>query len=188
VGIQPWPEQSEQKSFLVSGKDAAAAMALFGPWSIKHRDAVVRPFINTFVEYLKTNPETVGTTNGKIAAMGFCWGGRQAILLADGSAEQSVDAVVAFHPSGLSVPAELEPVTKPTAILVGEIDSMFNAKAGTEAKQAFLEKAPNVPTLVEIFPGMVHGFAIRGDLQNEKTRNGKEKVHQSALQWFDKNL
>jgi len=186
--LAPWPEQSAQKSFFVAGKDTASAMALFGPWSLKHRDAVVRPLINGFVDYIKTNPQTVGTPKGKIGAVGFCWGGRHAVLLANGSADHWVDAVVALHPSGISVPSELEPVTKPTAILAGEIDTMFDAKAATQVKELFQEKAPSVPTHVEIFPEMVHGWSNRGDMTNQKTKEGKEKAHEVSLHWFEKYL
>lgn len=52
---------------------------------------------------------------GKIGALGFCWGGRYAILAAHGE----VDAAVVCHPSLIAVPADFEGVVKSLSIAVG---------------------------------------------------------------------
>lgn len=56
--------------------------ATFGPWAVKHRDAVSKPIIGDFLKAVKAE-------SSKLVTVGFCWGGRHAVLSAhaDGHAE-----------------------------------------------------------------------------------------------------
>ena len=141
-----------------------------GPWRIKHREAVVLPLIQKFLAHLRSDP-----AHKKIGAVGFCWGGRYAVLLTHEGADPFVDAAV--HPSFSSFPAELEKISKPVSIKVGESDDIM--------KMADVEKAQEIfknmrDCEVEIYPGQVHGFSVRGDLSVEEDRKAKEKAAENV--------
>ena len=86
-------------------KNAAIVPATLGPWLLTHREAVARPLIDGFVNTVRNIPGT-----DKIGAIGFCWGGRYAILQAHGQSKDGsgsdvggVDAAVgAFFKTILS--------------------------------------------------------------------------------------
>lgn len=52
------------------------------PWKIKARSSVTHPPIASFFQALRTSPPPFPTDNLKIAAAGFCWGSKHAMLLA----------------------------------------------------------------------------------------------------------
>lgn len=52
--------------------------------------------------------------------MGFCFGARYAILAGRSDETTKADVIAGFHPSFLGVPADLENLTTPTAVLVGD--------------------------------------------------------------------
>jgi len=176
--IAPTEAEPPRDGIIDRAADKASAMASLGPWLTKHRDAVSNPIIEGFLNHIKADPHI-----GKIGAVGFCWGARHALLLAAGN---SISAAVACHPSGLSVPSELEPITKPCAIYAGSIDPLFDEKAAIGAREV-LEKH-KITHEVKIYPGQTHGFAVRGDLSKREIQEGKNEVTVDTINFFKKHL
>eukprot|EP01088_Endostelium_zonatum_P012154 TRINITY_DN26333_c0_g1_i1.p1 TRINITY_DN26333_c0_g1~~TRINITY_DN26333_c0_g1_i1.p1 ORF type:complete len:277 (-),score=53.86 TRINITY_DN26333_c0_g1_i1:37-867(-) len=182
--ICPYPETQEQKGLIEKGTDKAETMAKVTPFMLKHRDGVVNPIINRILALLRADPEVK-----KIGSIGFCWGGRHTVLLCDPSSEQTVDCAVAAHPSGLSIPGEIKPIARPILFEVGSIDPMMSEEDAKKVEEAFAEKKETpVPYKIEIFPGMVHGFAIRGDLQNAEQREARKRALELGINWFQQYL
>ena len=77
--VEPNLKTQEQLSLVDKAKNAAIVPATLGPWLAKHREGVSRPLIDGFVNTVRMIPGT-----NKIGAIGFCWGGRYAILQAHG--------------------------------------------------------------------------------------------------------
>lgn len=77
----------------------------------------MKPIIDDFIENVKAIQGT-----GKVGAIGFCWGGRYAIL----AAHDKVDAAFAAHPSLVAVPGDFDPVKKPLSIAIGTKDSLLD--------------------------------------------------------------
>ena len=109
-------------------KNAAIVPATLGPWLAKHREGVSRPIIDGFVNAVRMIPGT-----NKIGAIGFCWGGRYAILQAHGQSKDGkgsdvggVDAAYACHPSLIAVPGDFDPVSMPLSLALGTKDSLLD--------------------------------------------------------------
>ena len=115
--MEPNLKTREQLTLIDKTKATAVVGTTLPPWLIKHREAVTKPLIDSFIKSVRSVPGT-----GKVGAIGFCWGGRYAILEAHGE----VDAAYACHPSLVAVPGDFEPVTKPLSLAVGDKDSLLD--------------------------------------------------------------
>ena len=93
-------------------------------------------------------------SNGRMASVGFCFGGPFAVLLARAGL---TDAFVGVHPSALGVPADLEGLAgKPGLFCLSEHDHMITRSVADKMKGA-LPSAEHIWYL-----GVSHGFAVRG--------------------------
>jgi dienelactone hydrolase len=79
----PKNRELDNKSLPEKVKDTLLQGAEYGPWLIRHREAVTRPIIDEFLSALKQDPEIKA-----LFSVGFCWGARYSILYArDGAFE-----------------------------------------------------------------------------------------------------
>lgn len=190
--VEPRLPDREARSMTESATATASIGATLGPWLVKHREGVARPIIENFIDKVRYIPGT-----NKVGAIGFCWGGRYAILAAHKNLStkdgKGVDAAYACHPSLVSIPADFEPVAVPLALALGEKDSLlgeFEAKTIKELmeKKKSGEEGEKVESEVKIYDDQVHGFALRGDFQNEKDKKAMDKATQQGIEWFKKYL
>lgn len=91
--------------------------------------------MEAFIKALRADPAVK-----KLTCVGWCWGARYAILFAkEGYLEQVVllsapnqlltsagSAVVACHPSFLSIPSDLEGIDRPVSVAVGDKDTIMS--------------------------------------------------------------
>ena len=96
-------------------------------------------------------------SNGRAAAMGFCYGGPFAIL---GPARLGYDAGIGCHSTQMKdYIGELEGMTKPVCLLWGNQDQM----APTELLEAYRAAATRMQNLdLHVFPGILHGYMMPG--------------------------
>jgi carboxymethylenebutenolidase len=101
-------------------------------------------------DYLRSQPFV---RPGGLGIIGFCYGGRIALLFASRSRE--IDAVVPFHP-GLVTAAEVARLKWPVQLHHGTADQSVNV---TESKklEAVL-KAQKTPVELFVYEGADHGF------------------------------
>jgi carboxymethylenebutenolidase len=93
--------------------------------------------------------------NGRVAAMGFCYGGPYAIL---GPKRLGYDAGISCHGTRLiDFIGELDGVTAPVCIIWGDQDHAAPAEV-LAAYRAVPARMPNVE--VHIFPGVLHGYMM----------------------------
>ncbi|APR37342.1 dienelactone hydrolase family protein [Paraburkholderia sp. SOS3] len=98
---------------------------------------------------LRAMPEVTG----KVAAIGYCFGGRLAYLAA---AQGTVDAAVAYYGGGIQNQLELAPKIKvPMQFHYGELDSGIPMSAVGEVKERF---AGRDDVEFHIYPNADHGF------------------------------
>lgn len=125
------------------------------------------------------------TRSGKVGAVGFCWGGRYAVLLG-GGASPLVDAVVANHPSFLT-DEDIAAVTKtPVAIFWGDRDEILPAGQLDGFEAVLTKNLGATKVLVKRYAGTVHGFTIRGDDQNEREKKEKEEAATLSVEFTKK--
>lgn len=103
--------------------------------------------------YLKSLPEC----NGKVAVMGFCYGGPYAIL---GPARLGLDAGIAFHGSDMHLWIdEFAEVKVPSTLHWGENDHLLSA----ENLQLFKETTDQNSNIdLHIYDDAPHGYSVPG--------------------------
>lgn len=96
-----------------------------------------------------------------------------------------VDCISTAHPSFL-LTSEIDAVSVPVQILSPENDPLY-----TEDLKAYSNKV--IPTLgieydYQYFPGLAHGFATRGDPNNDVQKKGLERAKNAVVYWFAQHL
>lgn len=179
--IEPPLPVRESRNLYDKAASTAATAATLGPWLARHREAVSKPLIDNFIQTVRQIPRT-----GKVGAIGFCWGGRYAILATKGG-HGGVDAAYACHPSLVAVPADFEPVTKPLSLAVGEKDSLLSLRTVGQIQDVFTTEL-KVPHEIRIYRDQVHGFALRSDWSSEKDRQAMDAAEKQGVEWFKQHL
>ena len=98
--------------------------------------------------------------NGRAAAMGFCYGGPYAIL---GPKRLGYDAGVSCHGTQLGdYLKDLDGVSQPVCIIWGDQDHA----APPEVQKAYRGAPSRMKNVeVHIFPGVLHGYMMRGNVK-----------------------
>jgi len=187
--VEPKLSERENLTVVDKTKNAAIVPATLGPWLVKHREAVVKPLIQGFLNTLRTTPGV-----NKIGAIGFCWGARYAILEAHGPTKQEngaeiggVDAAYACHPSLVTIPDDFEGVTKPLSLALGDKDNLLDQESVGKIQDT-LGKKLDLPKEIVIYEDQVHGFALRGDWSSDKDKKAMDDAQKQGIEWFKKYL
>lgn len=176
--VEPNLKTREQLTLIEKTKATATVGTTLPPWLVKHREAITKPLIDSFIHVVRSIPGT-----SKVGAIGFCWGGRYAILEAHGE----VDAAYACHPSLVAVPGDFEPVTKPLSLAVGEKDSLLGQDTVGKIQDIIAKKA-GVPHELRIYEDQVHGFALRSDWSSEKDKRAMDDAEKQGIEFFNNFL
>ena len=125
-----------------------------------------------------------------LGAAGFCWGGKFVFLLCSDSEKAAngkslIDCGFTAHPSNLVIPADAHAVTLPLSVAVGDVDLVFKIADVQQTKDILEEKGKGTHEVV-IIPGAKHGFAIRGDPEDEKAAEKEQQAFEQAVSWFSK--
>jgi dienelactone hydrolase len=166
------------------------------PWFIKCSPSKAKPIVFDFFRALRADPETA---NMKIGAAGFCWGGKFTVQLCQdepssrvhragsepGHLQSLIDVGFTAHPSFLKFPSDIEAVTKPLCIMVGDND-IQTSLAQAESSKEILEKKNAGDHKVIIIPGAKHGFAVRGFLKDIEQFKMGISAEDEAVSWFGK--
>jgi dienelactone hydrolase len=168
---------------LEKGTATAKVGATLGPWLVKHREAVAKPIIDGFIREIRKTPGV-----DKVGTIGFCWGGRYAILSAhETDPSIAVDAAYACHPSLVAIPADFDPVKRPLSLALGSKDSLLGEKEIGQIKE-IMDAKKEVENEVKVYDDQVHGFALRGDWSSEKDKKAMDDAEKQGIEWFKKFL
>ncbi|KAA1478669.1 alpha/beta-hydrolase [Dentipellis sp. KUC8613] len=124
----------------------------------------------------------------KIGAVGFCYGARGVF---DFAFQHKTHVSVATHPSLLQ-PEDLEKYAKeataPLLLNTCEVDSQFPPEKQAKADE-ILGNGKFAPGYERTYwAGCTHGFAVRGDINDPKTKEGKEGAFKATVEFFIKHL
>ncbi|OHE92892.1 dienelactone hydrolase [Colletotrichum orchidophilum] len=135
----------------------------------------------------------------KVGVAGFCWGGKFVVQLcqlaagpfggggggssgSEGEGERLIDCGFTAHPSFLTLPKDLETVVLPLSVANGDDDMMMPRAKMVEAKELLGKKGGDFE-IVE-YPGAKHGFAVRGDPNDQRQADFGMRAEDQAVGWF----
>jgi carboxymethylenebutenolidase len=96
--------------------------------------------------------------NGRVGAVGYCWGGKLAYLMA---ARSNVDAAVSFYGVGLQAAlAEVANIHAPLLVHLADADILCPPPAQEQIIAAMRQRADHIS--IEVYEGAGHAFARRG--------------------------
>jgi len=189
TSIEPTLLARENLSFLTKTLNTLRAGASLGPWLLRHREAVSRPVIEAFITEVRALPGVE-----KVGVVGFCWGGRYAILAAQEpfsgkEGGKGVDAAYVAHPSLCAIPGDFEGVCVPLSVALGEKDSYLGMGEVRKIEEAMGRKRwEGCEGEVVVYEGQVHGFALRGDQERVEDKKALDAAAQQGIDWFKKHL
>ncbi|EXL67881.1 esterase/lipase [Fusarium oxysporum f. sp. conglutinans race 2 54008] len=116
----------------------------------------------------------------RFGVMGFCFGGWGAFHIG-AKDKQLADCISVAHPTMVEK-TEIDALAVPVQIMAPEMDPMFTE----ELKQYSNQVIPKlgIPYSYQYFPGLEHGFAIRGNPNKLGERRGMERAKNAAVYWF----
>lgn len=114
-----------------------------------------------------------------IAGIGYCFGAK---YLCHHLTESGIIDVGAFaHPSYIEED-EFSMIKKPLLISAAENDPVFTRESRVKSEEIL--KCLNIPYQIDLFGGVYHGFAVRGDLSKKQVKYASEKAFSDAVYWF----
>jgi len=151
------------------GLKFVAAIPSILPFFLRHGIAVTAPRVQAAANAVRA----LVPAGSPIVCAGFCFGGGYALRLGCGPAP-AVDAVIATHPSGISVPKDAEMLLRPTLFCLAPADFAFNDSAIANFKETIEKRtdadAPPCKWNLYTGEGITHGFAVRGGAHTDAAR------------------
>ncbi|KAK0707356.1 dienelactone hydrolase [Lasiosphaeris hirsuta] len=141
-----------------------------------HTKEFVDPIV---LEAIKTLKEEYGVT--KLGGLGYCFGAKYVAR----HYKDGIDVGYFAHPSYVDED-ELEAITGPLSIAAAETDGIFPAEKRHKSEEIL--KKIGVPYQINLYSGVSHGFAVRGDLSKKLEKYAKEQAFLQAVAWFDAHL
>lgn len=89
------------------------------------------------------------------------------------------------HPSFVEED-ELKAIEGPFAISAAETDAIFPTEKRHRSEEILKETGK--PYQINLYSGVEHGFAVRGDPNNRVAVYAKESAFLQAAQWFEEHL
>lgn len=163
-----------------------AALVLV-PFSFRNSPPKRYPAVRKWMDDLRCGE----AADRKVGVVGFCWGGYGATKLAHGEIASNgkplIDAAYTAHPSELDVPKDIEDITLPYCMVIGDIDMAMSLKKVQEAAE-ILDAKKDVDTEVVIIPKAKHGFAVRASPDDKFEKELADQAEDQMIKWFSRHM
>jgi dienelactone hydrolase len=150
-------------------------------WIGRHGDDVTLPPVEAATKALKTE---LGMR--KVAASGYCFGARPAVLVGRGDAPL-VDAVALAHPSLLK-PEDFGTLRVPAVFQCAAMDNQVPPDTAIPAAKAAMDAAGVTYEFHGPYPGTEHGFAVRGAEKDPKVAAAAADALAATIAFCKKHL
>ncbi|KAH7022149.1 dienelactone hydrolase [Ilyonectria destructans] len=138
-----------------------------------HTTKEIDPIMEEALAYMKTEMGLV-----HIGAVGYCFGAKYLLR----HYQNGIEVGFIAHPSFIEED-ELAAITGPLSIAAAETDSIFPAEKRHRSEEILKENGSLYQ--VNLFSGVVHGFAVRCDLRQKHERFAKEQAFMQAFVFFN---
>ncbi|BGP20500.1 hypothetical protein JCM10213_007657 [Rhodosporidiobolus nylandii] len=147
-------------------------------WLGKHTQDYTRPVIDQTVEALKAQGVK------EFAAIGYCFGGRYVVDLVF---SETIKVGIVAHPSLLEVPKDIEELNKKPAyfLWLNALQDYMHTAEKQQQTREILKENPRHKHLD--FEGG-HGFAIRGDPNDEVERKEADRAFDESTKFIKEHL
>ncbi|KAF2646055.1 alpha/beta-hydrolase [Massarina eburnea CBS 473.64] len=191
------PVDAKSLSAITKYTGLLANVPSFLLWRRRHGFEKTESACMDFLGKLRRETQEKGS---KVGIVGYCWGGRFAIRAGlernqidiGGIKIPLVDAAVALHPSNLAFPEDVENLAVPVSYGWGQEDTMSGIKQKGKIEAIHEEekgKGRKVPEMEhKVYKPGRHGFAVRGNPDDEDERAALEGSEKQALAWLAKWL
>lgn len=99
--------------------------------------------------------------------------------------KSGIDVGYFAHPSFVEE-EELAGFKGPLTISAAETDTIFPADKRHRSEEIL--KEGGYPYQINLYSGVEHGFAVRGDISKKIEKYAKEQAFLQAVTWFDEHL
>ncbi|KAI0405153.1 dienelactone hydrolase [Xylaria palmicola] len=141
-----------------------------------HTKEHVDPIVAEAIKWLQTEKGIK-----KLGAVGYCFGAKYVARHFDNGIQVGYVA----HPSFVEED-ELRGFKGPLSIAAAETDTIFPNEKRHRSEEILKEGGR--PYQINLYSGVEHGFAVRGDITKKQHKFAKEQAFYQAVQWFDNYL
>lgn len=145
-------------------------------WLTNHTAEITTPIVDSFLKLVRE--ELKPTFLGGI---GYCFGAKYAVQ--NLSSTGFLDSAAIAHPSFVSI-EEVKAIKRPIIISAAETDPVFTPELRHQSEDE-LAKLEGVRYQVDLFSGVAHGYAVKGDIADPIVRYAKEKTLKDQLCFFE---
>lgn len=186
-GLTDWArgvaDQLAEDGFVALAPDLLSGMGPNGGGTEALGDQVTKvirtlatPTVAARLDVVRDHALKIPAANGKVATVGFCWGGSQSFAYA--AAQPKLDGAVVYYGSSPEDPAAYAKVAAPVLGLYGADDARVNATV--PAAEAEMKKAGKRFT-VRTFDGAGHGFLRQQSGRDGANRKASEQAWAATL-------
>lgn len=139
--------------------------------------------VNAHLDAVRAYALELSAANGRVGAVGFCWGGSTSFAYA--TAQPELDAAVVYYGSAPEEPSDYERIQAPVLGLYGGDDTRVNATIpAAEAAMGRLGKSYTT----HVYEGAGHGFLRQQGERDGANRRASERAWPATLAFFREHL